>query len=372
MTEVTKDTDLVYEIAARFLPTPTSAVIREFGNGNINQTYLVTPDRADAQPFLLQRLNTRVFRQPDLVMRNIGVISQHLDRRMRSADAYRGRRWEVPHVRLTNDLTDHWLAVDGSYWRAQRFIGRSRTLGTVRDPAVAREVGYALGTFHSLLSDLPVDDLADTLPGFHIAPQYLEHYDRVVPSSDASLGAEEAWCARFVAAHRDWVPVLEQARERGVLRLRPIHGDPKVDNILFDDATGQAIAMIDLDTVKPGLVQYDIGDCLRSSCNPDGEETDRYQDVRFDPVLGKAVLEGYLEVARDFFDAADFAFVPDSVRLIAFELGLRFFTDHLAGDVYFNVARRGQNLSRALVQFRLAQSVDERFDELKAIVQALR
>jgi hypothetical protein len=119
-------------------------------------------------------------------------------------------------------------------------------------------------------------------------------------------------------------------------------------------------------------VQYDIGDCLRSSCNPDGEETARWQDVQFDPVLAKALLEGYLAVARAFFDEADFEFLPDSVRLLAFELGLRFFTDHLEDDVYFKVSRRGQNLARALVQFRLAQSIDECFDDLRGIVQALR
>ncbi len=370
VTLVSQRIDPLHDIAAQFLPPGRRAVIREFGNGNINKTYLVTPE--DGEPLVLQRLNTKVFQQPDLVMRNIRLISRHLARRATHADPASGRRWEFPHVLPTNDGADHWRASDGAYWRALQFIGRSRTHEAVREPALAREVGYALGMFHSLLSDLPVEALADTLPGFHIAPAYLAHYDDVSRSAERSLSAEEAWCARFVAAHRDWVPVLEQARAQGVLRLRPIHGDPKVNNILFDDVTGQAIALIDWDTVKPGLVQYDIGDCLRSSCNPAGEETERWQDVRFDPVLGKAVLEGYLAVARGFFDEADFEFLPAAARLIAFELGLRFYTDHLAGDAYFNVARRGQNLARALVQFRLAQSIDECFDELRGIVQALR
>lgn len=372
MTERAQESDSLHEVASRFLPSSRSAAIREYGNGNINKTYLVTPEGGQEDPFLLQRLNTRVFQQPDLVMRNIRSISQHFEKRTMQAKAATGRRWEVPHVLLTNEGSDHWRGIDGSYWRALRFIGRSKTVDTVQDPDMAREVGYALGTFHSMLSDLPAEDLADTLPGFHIAPEYLAHYDHVARSTDSPLSSEEEWCVRFISEHRDWVPVLEQAHEQGILRLRPIHGDPKVNNILFDELTGQAIAMVDLDTVKPGLVQYDIGDCLRSSCNPDGEETERWQDVHFDLVLGKAMLEGYLAVARDFFDEADFDFLPESARLIAFELGLRFFSDHLDGDTYFKVSRRGQNLARALVQFRLAQSIDERFDELRDIVQAMK
>jgi Ser/Thr protein kinase RdoA (MazF antagonist) len=273
---------------------------------------------------------------------------------------------------LTTEGADHCRTSDGAFWRALRFIGPSHTVDAIQDPALAREVGHALGTFHSLLSDLPADELADTLPGFHVAPIYLARYDEVTASPFLSLTVEEAWCAQFVAKNRDWVPILEDAREQGLLRLRPIHGDPKVNNILFDSATGRAIAVVDLDTVKPGLVQYDIGDCLRSSCNPHGEETPHWQDVHFDLELAKAVLEGYLAIARDFFEDADFDYVPESVRLIAFELGLRFFTDHLAGDTYFKVAHHGQNLARALVQFKLAESVHGRLEELRAIVEGLR
>lgn len=371
MTVLSQEVEPLNDVVSHFLPPGTAAEVREYGNGNIHKTYLVTP-AGGGEPLLLQRLNTGVFPDPALVMRNIRAVCRHLDARAAHAAPSYGRRWEVPHVQPTHDGADHWQADDGSYWRALRFIGRSRTIETVQEPAVAREVGHALGTFHALLADLPADRLEDTLPGFHIAPAYLARYDEVARSVETPRSAEEAWCARFIADHRSWVPVLEQAREQGILRLRPIHGDPKVNNILFDDATGQAIAMVDWDTVKPGLVQYDIGDCLRSSCNPDGEETARWQDVRFDPVLGKAVLEGYLAVARDFFTDADFDSIPEAARLIAFELGLRFYTDHLAGDTYFKVARRGQNLARALVQLRLAQSVDEGFEDLRGIVQALR
>ncbi|MBU6429098.1 MAG: phosphotransferase [Cyanobacteria bacterium REEB65] len=367
-----RDVESLPEVASRFLGPSQGAAIHEFGSGNINKTYLVTPTGGTAEPFILQRLNTHVFQRPDLVMRNIRSISLHLERTAERAAAACERRWEVPRILPTSEGSDHWRSKDGAFWRALRFIPNARTVDAVRDPALASEVGFALGTFHASLSDLPVADLADTLPGFHVAPNYLAHYDQVLGANRWPQSPEEDWCIQFLAERRHWIPVLERAREQGILRPRPIHGDPKVNNVLFDESTGHAVAMIDLDTVKPGLVHYDIGDCLRSACNPDGEETERWQDVRFDPELGKAVLKGYLEVARGFFDAADFDFIPESVRLLACELGLRFFTDHLEGDVYFKVTRRGHNLSRALVQFKLAQSIEERFDELKAIVQALR
>lgn len=368
MTMVIQPTNPLHDVASQFLSPERNAVVREFGTGNINKTYLMTPDGGAGEPILLQKLNTRVFAHPELVMHNMARVSAHLATRPAPGD----RRWEVPHVVPTLDGADHWRAGDGSYWRALRFIGNSRTIEVVRSAAVAREVGLALGTFHALVADLPAADLADTLPGFHVTPGYLAGFDVAATEAGAPTTPEEEWCWRFIAERRTWAPELEDAHVRGDLRHRPIHGDPKVNNILFDAEWGTAIAMIDWDTVKPGLVQYDIGDCLRSSCNRDGEETANWQDVRFDLDLGRSMLEGYLGVARAFFDPADFDYVPTAARLIAFELGLRFFTDHLEGDVYFNVTRRGQNLARALVQFQLANSVDLQLEALARIVKDLR
>ncbi len=151
---------------------------------------------------------------------------------------------------------------------------------------------------------------------------------------------------------------LEKARAQGRLRLRPIHGDPKVNNVMLDTATGQAVGMVDLDTVKPGLVHYDIGDCLRSGCNPLGEETEDWEAVRFEPELCRAILAGYLSLARDFLTETDYAYLYDAIRLLAFELGLRFFTDYLAGNVYFKARHPEHNLVRALVQFKLTESIE--------------
>ncbi|MFZ4779925.1 MAG: phosphotransferase enzyme family protein, partial [Terrimicrobiaceae bacterium] len=246
------------------------------------------------------------------------------------------------------------------------------SIDLINDVRHGWEVGNALGTFHTLLSDLPPERLADTLPGFHITPGYLEHYDRVLQDHPKAGTDREEWCFRFVERGRSWAWVLEKALSEGRLCLRPIHGDPKVNNILMDDVTGRALGMIDLDTVKPGLIQYDIGDCLRSSCNRLGEETDDWEQVKFDTDLGKVVLEGYCAIARQFLTPADFELLPDACRLIAFELGLRFFTDHLEGNVYFKASHPGHNLSRALVQFKLAASLDEQMGELRSVIEAIR
>ncbi|RPI33795.1 MAG: aminoglycoside phosphotransferase, partial [Nitrospiraceae bacterium] len=150
------------------------------------------------------------------------------------------------------------------------------------------------------------------------------------------------------------------------------HGDPKVNNILMDNATGQAVSIVDLDTVKPGLVHYDIGDCLRSGCNPLGEETEEWEAVQFNPDLCRSILQGYIPMAREFLTENDFAYLFDAIRLIAFELGLRFFTDYLEGDVYFKVNRPDHNLARALVQFRLAESIESQEAAVRSIIREIR
>ena len=168
---------------------------------------------------------------------------------------------------------------------------------------------------------------------------------------------------------RAWAAVLEVARAQGRLQLRPIHGDPKVNNFMMDVASGQAVGLVDLDTVKPGLVHYDLGDCLRSGGNRLGEETERWEAVDFDPDLGRALLQGYLDLAGDFLTAHDYTYLYDAIRLLAFELGLRFFTDYLAGNVYFKARHRDHNLARALVQFKLTGSIESQAEALGAIIR---
>lgn len=365
--------DNLVAIAEQFKPSGKVIQVREFGNGNVNNTFLVTGEFRTEKHFILQRINTQVFRQPELVMQNMRNVSGHISRRLQSVPLGRGRRWEVVRVLLTRDGQDHLLGSDRSFWRAISFIEGSHSFDTIKNSGHAREVGYALGVFHALVSDLPHGRLADTLEGFHVTPRYLQHYDKVPAQwNNESISPEERYCRQFVKERKGWANVLETAKAQGKLILRPIHGDPKVNNILMDNATGQAVSIIDLDTVKPGLIHYDIGDCLRSGCNPLGEETEHWENVHFDLDLCRAILQGYSSMAREFLTDDDYVYLYDAIRLIAFELGLRFFTDYLEGDVYFKVMHQKHNLARALVQFKLAESIESQETAICSIIEDMR
>ena len=359
-------------VARQFTPQGQVLDLREYGSGNVNDTFLVTVEEGAEPHFILQRLNLHVFRRPELVMGNLRIVSDHVARRLALASTSGGRRFEVPRVLLTRDGRDHVIDPGGSFWRALSFIDGAETFDTIKDLGHAQEVGSALGRFHSLLSDLDPGQLADTLPGFHVTPGYLRHYDEVLEGRGLSPSPEVNYGLQFISERRVFAPVLEKARVQGKLRLRPMHGDPKVNNVMLDTATGQAVGMVDLDTVKPGLVHYDIGDCLRSGCNPLGEETGDWERVRFEPDLCRAMLQGYLAEARDFLTETDYTYLYDAIRLIAFELGLRFFTDYLAGNVYFKARHPEHNLVRALVQFKLTESIESQAAAIGAIIRDLR
>lgn len=359
------------EIARQFAPSHGTLTVQSFGNGNINDTFIVNLDSNPAR-FILQRINTQVFRQPKLVMQNMRTATEHVVRHLGERPTAAGRRWDVPQVLLTQQGHDHWIETDGSFWRAISFIEASRSLDTVQDVGHAQEVGYALGTFHRLISDLPPESLADTLEGFHITPGYLRQYDAVLDKPGVKETPEVQYCLNFVQERRELAHVLETAKAAQKLPLRPIHGDPKVNNVMLDRVSGQAISIIDLDTVKPGLVHYDIGDCLRSGCNPLGEETEQWESIRFETDLAQAMLRGYLAEASSFLVEHDYDYLYDSIRLIAFELGLRFFTDYLAGNVYFKVKYPDHNLARALVQFKLTESIEAQSTHLRLLIQELQ
>jgi len=380
--------------AARQFTSPHRILeVREYGQGNVNDTFLVTVEElvGNAHPtppgpkrFILQRLNTRVFPRPELVMGNLRAFTEHVEARLQREPLPPPRRWDQPKVLLTGAGAGHWRDPDGFFWRALTFVADAESHYAVKDLDHAREVGWALGLFHKLISDLPPARLADTLPGFHVTPGYLRRYGEVLGTRKGNReneagppaaiieqenSPEAAFCRRFIEMRRTWAAVLEDAKARGELPLRPIHGDPKVNNVMVDTATGQAVGLVDLDTVKPGLVHYDLGDCLRSGCNTLGEEIGNWEQARFDPEICRAILQGYLSQAGGFLTPNDYDYLFDAVRLLPFELGLRFFTDYLEGNVYFKVHYPEHNLFRALVQFRLTESIESQEGAIRALIR---
>jgi hypothetical protein len=367
-----KAPDDLIAIAGRFTVTGAATAVQPFGSGNINDTFLVTPDSGNERKFVLQRLNTHVFRSPELVMQNMRRVTEHIEARLRNVSMIECRRLETPRVLMARDGQDYFIDEHGSFWRAISFIESAETFDTIQSVAHAEEVGFALGMFHNLLSDLPSELLSDTLVGFHITPRYLSHYDDVIRRMQHKRSPETEYCIRFIEKRRALASALEDAKAHGKIQMRTMHGDPKINNVMIDTATRRAVCMIDLDTVKPGLVHYDIGDCLRSACNPLGEEVGQWESVSFEPDLCRAILRGYIGQARGFLSAADYEYLFDSVRLIAFELGLRFFTDHLEDNVYFKARYEGHNLLRVLCQFRLAESIESQEAVIRAIISEFR
>jgi len=356
-----------HSIAQEFYAGGQVLEIREFGNGNINDTYLVTTDSTEEPNFVLQRINTHVFKQPRLIMQNMRAFTEHIRRRTREE----GHRWEMPRVLATRDNNDYHLDAENNFWRAISYVNGARSYDTIRDLDHAREVGYALGSFQNLISDLPIEQLADTLEGFHITPRYLHQYDLVLSQNGFRANPELKYCLDFVEERRAFAHILEDALTQGKLLLRAVHGDPKVNNVMIEESTRRAISIVDLDTVKPGLIHYDIGDCMRSGCNPLGEETEDWEAVHFDPETGSAILEGYLTQARAFLTVSDYEYLFDSIRLLAFELGIRFLTDHLAGNVYFKVKHSKHNLQRSLVQFKLTESIEAYEADIRNIINKM-
>lgn len=348
------------EIASSFSGAEILDVSRN-GHGLINDTYLAT-ERGGGR-FILQRLNPNAFTEPALVMQNLRTIHDHVHSVGLSDGALR-----LPAIRKTIDNLDWHVDGDGQFWRALEYIGHSRSLSALQNGLQAEALGAALGKFHSLLADLDPAKLHVTLPGFHVTTQYLARYDALrLNSKEVSLEK----CRGFIEARRDFAATLDRACARGELRRRPTHGDPKLDNFLFAENDDRVIGLIDLDTVQPGLIHHDLGDCLRSACNPAGECPADLNTVRFDIELACAILRGYLLKARRFLSATDARYLYDAIRLLPLELGLRFFTDHLEGDRYFRVMWPGQNLRRAETQFALCASIEAHEPELRKLIGEL-
>lgn len=343
-----------------------------YGAGLINDTYMVvTQSSSGLCKIILQRINDHVFSEPEHIMHNLRRVVDHMGKKLRESPLIAKSGFVVPQLYSAKTQQDYVIDAQGHYWRAMGYIDNSRTFDVVENISQAEQTGYALGSFQRLLSDIDSGQLYDTLPGFHITPRYLAIYDKLGTLPELPEYATEIhFCRQFVELYRPIAGVLENAR--GDLIERVIHGDPKLNNVLFHKDSGMALSLIDLDTVKPGLVQYDIGDCLRSCCNTAGESPADFEAVKFNVDIARAILKGYFDQAAAFLQDKDYQYIYDAILLLPYELGLRFFTDFLQGNQYFKVSSPDQNLRRAMVQFRLAQSVAEQSRDIQRIVTESR
>jgi Ser/Thr protein kinase RdoA (MazF antagonist) len=339
-------------IASQFADAVTG--LTPLGNGLINDTYLVATPSA---PFVLQRINRTVFPAPEQILANLATLNQHIAQQP-SASA----KLQIPEILSTINNKALYEDENGDCWRALSFIANTESIEAIGAIGDAEQAGFALGHFHRLISDLNPLLLYDTLPGFHITPGYLKHYHQV---SQQPVHSIDPYCAGFIARFQSIADDLETAVQQGLLSLRVIHGDPKLNNFLFDKHSKKIVSLIDLDTVKPGLVHYDIGDCVRSCCRTS-------EPGGFDLDICAALLKSYLSEAGTFFTEHDYHYLYSAIRLIPFELGIRFYTDYLQGNRYFKVTEPEQNLRRAIGQFRLCESVMAQEPAIKSLISQLK
>lgn len=343
-------------IASQYCPDQIITDISPLGNGLINSTFLVN---ANNFRFILQRINSHVFPKPEKILENL----QHINRHLLNNNA---AQLTIPSLLKTGANADFITDREGEYWRALQLIENAESRESITRISEAEQTGFALAHFHRLFSDLNPAVLHDTLPSFHITPHYLKLYHQAI--SKPSLIREDrdfSYCRRFIETFQYKADVLEQAKQEGLLRERIIHGDPKLNNFLFAENCDTIISLIDLDTVKPGLIHYDIGDCLRSCCHIK-------EDNRFDLDICAAILEQYLQEASSFLNEADYNYLYAAIELIPFELGLRFFTDFLNGDQYFKIDYPEQNLQRAIAQFELSANIRTQRESIQCLIEQLK
>jgi hypothetical protein len=330
-----------------------------FGSGLIHRSYLVTVD--SGARYLLQRVNTHVFPRPIALMENIDRVTAHLSRlatetgrrALELVPAINGRSWCVDSA--------------GMYWRMYRYIRNTRTAETIEGVEQCYTVARAFGDFQLQLESLPPPRLHDTIPGFHDTPNRIATLERAIAGDAAGrvkmAGAE----IEFVASRRSLARVL---LDRGMPE-RVTHNDTKINNVLLDAGTGEAVCVIDLDTVMPGLAVYDFGDMVRTAtCTAAEDERDLSKVfARFD--YFEALARGYLAGAGAMLTRDEKLSLTDAGKLITFEQGVRFLTDYLAGDTYYPVARDSHNLDRTRTQFRLLESIEAQERLMGKVIETL-
>ena len=317
------------------------------GRGHIHETWLATyrADSGTASRYVHQRVNTAVFTDPSALMANMARVTDHL-----AAKAAADPRGE-PHrraLRLLPSADGSLSAVDaeGSTWRTFDFIDGAAAQSRLSSPQQAVEAAGAVARFEHDLADLPGPPLAEVISGFHDVGQRLTALQRAV--AEDVVGRARS-CQPEVAAVLDgrglaWE--VGRARASGLLPERIVHNDAKVGNVLFDEETGCALCLIDLDTVGSGTVLFDVGDLIRSGAAiTDEDGPTETTDVRADIV--DAVLDGYVSAGTGFLTGPELELLPLGGPLMALEASARFLTDHLRGDVYFRVDEPGHNLARA-------------------------
>lgn len=381
----TTDTLSQAEIFKRFAIYGDLVSFKPFGGGHINGTYLSVWNQAGTQVrYTHQRINRRVFQNPAAVIENIRRITEHIAAKL-TAEAEPAATIApqptpqpgtaaVPVSRQALTLIPakdgrfFYLDPAGEYWRTYLFIEDAVTYERMESPALARKAGAAIGAFQRQLSDYRGPALHETIPDFHNMHSRYDQLDHAVAHDVAGRLAEVRAELAFLEANRARGMILSDGLARGTLPRGITHNDTKLNNILFDAATGNALCIIDLDTVMPGTVLFDTGDLIRTAANTACEDEPDLSKVRFDTSLFAALIDGYLSTASSFLTPAEKSLIAESGRVLTQIMAVRFLTDYLNGDRYYKISRPTHNLDRARSQIALIRSMDSQWDRILHIV----
>lgn len=339
--------------------------------GHINDTLCSTFDQGGTKVrYIHQKINKAVFHDPAALMDNMVRVTSHLRRKLEAECVSQITRRCLTLVPARSGEA-HYLDEDGDYWRTFVCVEGVKSYGAVESPQQAYEAARAFGTFQRLLVDLPGDRLVDTIPDFHNSRK---RFAALVAAVHEDLCGRAHLAKReieFALKREAMVDVILNAMARKEIPEHITHNDTKFNNVMLDSDTGEAMCVVDLDTVMPGCALYDFGDMVRTTTSPTEEDERDLSKISMQMPLFQKLTEGYLSAAAEFLVPAERAHIAFSGKLITFTIGVRFLTDYLKGDTYFRIHREGHNLDRCRTQFRLVESIEGQEEAMQKFADSI-
>ena len=343
----------------------------ELRSGNINSTYLLTFAKPDGtrQEYILQRINTVVFKDPYAVMENITNVIEHIDKKLRAAGEDTSRRL----LHFVNTKCGSYLCKDstGAFWRAYVFVDGVSAYNSIDDPALFYEAGRGFGEFQKNLFDFPAELLHETIPDFHNTKRRFYAFVAAIAEDKAGRVRELEEEIDFLFDRRKMMSEIVDKIDAGVLPMRVTHNDTKLNNVLIDNRTGKAVCVIDLDTVMPGSSLYDYGDAIRFGASTAAEDEADLSKITVNMELFKLFTKGFVEEIANALTKEEIHYLPIGAKVMTCELALRFLTDYINGDEYFKVNSPDHNLIRARAQMKLLTELEAKYDEMVEYVDSL-
>ena len=355
-------------VSAGFVLDGDFVSAERYGTGHINDTFKMYTTR---QTYILQRINTAIFKEPEKLMDNFVRVCAHIENKIAAEKQVNSAcRRRFLQVQRSASGEPFFRDAEGGFWRCYVYVDGARTYDVLETPQQAYAAAAAFGNFQLDLADMP-GRLNETIADFHHTPKRLAALEAALKADVKGRAAEVGPELDYIFKNREEYSILINGMAKGELFERTTHNDTKLNNVLIDDETGEGVCVIDLDTVMPGLPHYDFGDMVRTGTSPAPEDELDLSKVGMRFEMFEALLRGFLSGAGKFLNPREKELLPFSGKLITLEIGIRFLTDYLAGDVYFKIHREKHNLDRCRTQIKLAQSIEAQLPEMQKLLKTL-